>query len=217
MSKPVFRTNILSCTAIVLALAFTSATAVAAAPTQQKDDLFTGTERFAKGAKDTTEVNLDKNMLALASKGQMGAVGSVNGLGAIADMSKMDSVFVHSYEYARPGSYKMADVEAFRKRLDDDGWSHVVKERSDKESTDVCVKTDREGQMTELVVIDAEPLELNFVHLKGHMSMSDLMKAGQQYGAPGGAAPKASDKTSEMKHLKHRESGGPANVHASDH
>lgn len=161
------------------AITLTCVQAFAGAP-KQKDDLFAGTERFATGAKDSTEVNLDKNMLA--------AAGSMKGGSKAEMMNKMDFVFVHSYEYAKPGSYDMKDVEAFSKRLEGNGWSHLVKERSAKESTDVCVKMDREGQMTELVVIDAEPLELNFVHLKGHMSMSDMMKVGQQYGVSAGAA-----------------------------
>jgi Domain of unknown function (DUF4252) len=78
----------------------------------------------------------------------------------------------------------MADVEEFRKRLEDGGWSHIVKERSENESTDVCVKTDQNGQFSELVVISAEPRELTFVHLKGHMSMEDLTKMGAHYGVP---------------------------------
>src|ERR1700712_4689321 len=35
---------------------------------QVQDDLFAGTDKFAKGAKSSTEVNLDKNMLAMAGK-----------------------------------------------------------------------------------------------------------------------------------------------------
>lgn len=177
MKKPLLKTAILRGSVMVAGLILTGTQVVTAEPRQQKDDIFTGTERFSAGAKDSTEVNLDKSMLALAGAGKGGAKGDM--------MSKMDFVFVHSYEYEKPGSYDMKDVEAFRKRLEGNGWSHLVKERSSKESTDVCVKTDHEGQMTELVVIDAEPLELNFVHLKGHMSMSDMMKAGQKYGVQG--------------------------------
>jgi len=155
---------------VVAALALTCAQSFAGVP-KQKDDLFSGTERFAVGAKDSTEVNLDKNMLSAAASMKGGPKGEL--------MSKMDFVFVHTYSYAKPGSYDMKDVEAFSKRLEGNGWSHLVKERSAKESTDICVKTDREGQMTELVVIDAEPLELDFVHLKGqHLSLSDLSKVG---------------------------------------
>ena len=176
--------------------------ALASGPAQVKDNLFAGTERFATGAKDSTEVNLDKNMLGLA--------GGMNGMNADM-MKKMDFVVVRSYEYGSPGAYKMADVESFRKRLEGDGWSHLVKERSEKESTDVCIKTDHEGQMLELVVIDAEPMELNFVHLKGHMSMSDMMKVGQQYGAPAPPTPPAPSappappaKPGDSAELKHR-------------
>ena len=172
------------------------AQAFAAGPAQVKDDLFAGTERFAAGAKDSTEVNLDKNMLGLA--------GGMSGMNSDM-MKKMDFVVVRSYEYASPGAYKLADVEAFRKRLEGNGWSHLVKERSEKESTDVCVKTDHEGQMLELVVIDAEPQELNFVHLKGHMSMSDMMKMGQQYGVPAPPEPPVPPaKPGDSAQLKHR-------------
>lgn len=147
---------------------------------QQKDELFAGADKFAQGAKSSTEVNLDKRMLAMAgSLGDNGA--DKKGM----DLAKkMDFVIVREYEYAKAGQYNMADVEKFRNRLETGGWSHLVKERSATESTDVCVKTDSDGQFTELVVIDAEPMELTFVHLKGHMSMEELTKAGGKYGVP---------------------------------
>jgi len=153
----------------------------AAGARQVKDDLFNGAEKFAANAKSSTEVNLDKKMLGLAGK----FVGSG---GDSALMRKMDFVIVRSYEYAKVGDYKMSDVEEFTARLNDGGWSHIVKERSATESTDVCVKSEADGQVSELVVIDAEPKELTFVHLKGHLDVKDLMKAGASYGVPQGAA-----------------------------
>lgn len=152
----------------------------AAAPPQQKDYLFAGAEKFAKNAKSSTEVNLDKNMLGMAGRF------SDDGDREAGELTKkLDFVIVRDYEYDKPGEYNMADVEEFSRRLDTGGWSHVVKERSANESTDVCVKTDGEG-ISELVVISASPKDLTFVHLKGHMSMSDLEKAGGRYGAPQG-------------------------------
>lgn len=138
-----------------------------------QDALLAGTDEFAKGATDSSEVNLDKNMLGLA--GARGGQGS----GAAELMRKMDFVYVRTYTYAKPGQYNMADVEKITKRLSGGAWSHLVKERSATESTDVCVKTDEEGQLNELVVISAEPTELSFVHLKGHVSLGDLGKLGQ--------------------------------------
>lgn len=138
-----------------------------------QDALLAGTDEFAKGATETSEVNLDKNMLGLA------ATQAGKGKGMADLMEKMDFVYVRSYTYAKPGEYKMADVEKITKRLSGGAWSHLVKERSATESTDVCVRTDEEGQLSELVVISAEPTELSFVHLKGHVSLGDLRKLGQ--------------------------------------
>ena len=175
--------------AVALGLILATAPLWAMGPAQQKDDLFAGAEKFSQGAKSTTEVNLDKNMLGMV--GKFGDDGDDKSGTALA--KKMDFVIVRSYEYAATGQYNMADVEAFRKRLEDGGWSHVVKERSATENTDVCVKAGPDGQFSELVVISAEPMELTFVHLKGHMSADDLMMVGSHYGVPKGT-PKKKEK-----------------------
>jgi Domain of unknown function (DUF4252) len=168
-------------------------------PLQQKDDLFAGADKFSQGAKSSTEVNLDKNMLGLM--GKFGDEGDDKSGSELA--KRMDFVIVRSYEYAVQGQYNMADVEQFRKRLEDGGWSHVVRERSERESTDVCVKLGPNGEFSELVVISAEPMELTFVHLKGHMSAQDLMKMSTHYGVQG--TPKAKDKDKEKDKDKDKE------------
>ena len=145
----------------------------------QKDDLFQGTDQFSKNAKDVTEVNIDKKMMAM-----MGKFGGDDDKDLSNLTSKMDFVSVRSYEYEKPGQYKPADIEVFRQRLDGGDWSHVVKERSKDEQNDVWVRTDIQGQFSELVVISAEAAELTFVHLKGHMSVADLEHMGKKYGAP---------------------------------
>ncbi len=161
-------------------------------PLQQKDDLFAGADKFSQGAKSSTEVNLDKNMLGL-----MGKFGEDGNDKSGSDLArKMDFVIVRSYEYGADGAYNMADVEQFRKRLEDGGWSHVVKERTEKESTDVCVKLGPNGEFSELVVISAEPKELTFVHLKGRMTAEELMKMSAHYGVRQGT-PKVKEKDKE--------------------
>lgn len=170
----------------------------ATTPLQQKDELFAGADKFSQGAKSSTEVNLDKNMLGLM--GKFGDEGDDKSGSQLA--RRMDFVIVRSYEYAVEGQYNMADVEQFRKRLEDGGWSHVVKERSDKESTDVCVKLGPNGEFSELVVISAEPKELTFVHLKGHMSAEDLMKMSTHYGVQGTPKVKDKDKEKDKEKMK---------------
>jgi hypothetical protein len=135
---------------------------------QNTDPLFAGVDQFSKNSTNTTDVNLDKNTLGLAAGSGMG-----NGLA-----KKMDSVSVHTFEYPKEGDYNIGEVAKIRDRLEKGGWKHLVHETSPTESTDVCVKTDDEGQLSELVVITAEPKELTFVHLKGHLDMSDLKKFG---------------------------------------
>ena len=151
---------------------------------QVKDDLFAGADKFSHGAKSSTEVNLDRKMLGMAAK----FVGSDSDDKDEKDdaklAGKLDFVIVRSYEYEKPGQYNMADVEEFQKRLETGGWSHIVKTRSATDNTDVCVKTDDNGAFSELVVISAEPTELTFVHLKGHMSINELTRAGSKYGVP---------------------------------
>lgn len=167
---------------ILLAAVLLARSAAWALEPQVQDDLFAGTDKFAKGAKSSTEVNLDKNMLAMAGKFL-----DDEGEGDKPDKDlakKLDFIVVREYEYAKPGEYNIADLAEFQKRLDAGGWSYVVKERTDHSSTSVCVKIDTEGKTTELIVIEAEPRALTFVHLKGHMTMRELTKAGAKYGVP---------------------------------
>lgn len=156
---------------------------------QVKDDLFFGADKFSHGAKSSTEVNLDKKMLSMAAKFAGSDSDDRDGKDkddkdAAKLVNKLEFVIVRSYEYEKPGQYSMADVEEFQRRLESGGWSHIVKTRSATDSTDVCVKTDDNGAFSELVVISAEPTELTFVHLKGHMSMDELTRAGAKYGVP---------------------------------
>lgn len=147
---------------------------------QVKDDLFSGTEKFAQGAKSVTEVNLDKNMLSMVGKGKNGD-----------DMAaKMDFVVVHTYEYDKPGMYRQEDVDVFRKRLTDGNWNCFVHTREKEESTDVCAKSPDHGETNELVVMSAEAKELTFVHLRGRMSLNEMMKEkGGMRGMMAGAPP----------------------------
>jgi hypothetical protein len=166
-------------TALLLGLSLLFPTLTYAAGPQQ-DDVLAGVDKFSQGAKESNEVTLDKNMLGLAG----GMIAKGNDSKAKDLMKKMDSVMVRNYEYAAPGQYKMEDVEQIRKRLDSSGWSHLVKTHSATESTDIAVKSADEGMMSEMVIIDAAPLELNFIHLRGHMSLSDLSQMSGSFGGP---------------------------------
>ncbi len=118
-----------------------------------KDDLFAGTEVFAKGASDVTEVSMDPDTL-----------GMVGGRDKAKARSMVLNV-VRTYEYDKPGMYNIADVDAFRNKLNTGDWHCSVHTRSLKsgESTDVCSKH-RSDDMVETAIITVEPKELTFIH-----------------------------------------------------
>ncbi len=150
------------------------------AKTVQDDPLLAGTEQFAQGSTDVTEVTLDKKMMAMAAQFMDKSDAEAQRL-----MRNMEFVNVKSFEYGKEARYRMADLEQFRGRMDG-SWSHVVKQRSETEATDVWMRADESGQLSELMVIAAEPKQLTFVHLKGHMTMEELTRAGASYGVPQG-------------------------------
>lgn len=139
---------------------------------QVKDDLFAGTEKFAAGASDVTEVNLDPKM--------MGMLGGKNAVASLAH--KMNFIVVHTYTYDKPGQYRMEDVEAYRRKLTDGTWNCSIHVRDKKESTDICSRTASDHESTEMVVLTAEPQELTFIHMSGRMSLDDLTQMGGAMG-----------------------------------
>jgi len=118
-----------------------------------KDDLFAGTESFAKNASSATEINMGPDGLGMAAGyGKHGAHNMVLNV-------------VRSYSYDKPGMYNMAEVEAYRQKVNTGDWHCSVHTRDMKtgESTDICNKHRTDG-MVETAIITVEPKELTFIH-----------------------------------------------------
>ena len=118
-----------------------------------KDDLFAGTEKFAKGASDVTEVTMDPDSLSL-----------VDGDAAKKAHRTVLSV-VRTYSYDKPGMYNPADVDEYRRKLETGDWHCSLHTRDLKsgESTDICSRR-RAPDMIENAIITMEPKELTFIH-----------------------------------------------------
>lgn len=118
-----------------------------------KDDLFAGTEEFAKNASDVTEINMDPESL-----------GMVGGQHANRAHSMVLNV-VRTYSYDKPGMYDMAAVDKYRAKLNTGDWHCSVHTRDIKHgsSSDICNKRRTDG-MRETAIITAEPRELTFIH-----------------------------------------------------
>ena len=139
---------------------------------QVKDDLFAGTEKFAKGASDVTEITLDPKMMGMIP-------GSAGGAGLA---RKMKFMVIHTYEYPKAGMYNEEDVEAYRKKLQDGTWNCSIHVKDKDGTTDICSRTSPDHEGAEMVIMAAEPKELTFIHMSGNMSLEDLSKMGGSMG-----------------------------------
>jgi hypothetical protein len=141
-----------------------------------KDDLFAGTEVFAKGASDVTEITMDPDTLDL-----------VNGKDGKRAHNMVLNV-VRTYSYDKPGMYNMADVDAYRNKLNGGEWHCSVHVRDLKtgESTDVCSKH-RTDDLSETAIITVEPKELTFIHTirRKNGSESEVSGLPLMYSLPG--------------------------------
>jgi hypothetical protein len=146
---------------------------------QVKDELFAGTEKFATGASDVTDVNLGPEML--------GMVGGKHG-GDVAH--KLNFMVVRTYEYPKVGMYNVADVDAYRQKLKTGNWNCFIHTHDSKsgESTDICNRALPNGEGNEMVIMTVEPKELTFIHMSGKGSLADLGKLGSM-GGFGGSIP----------------------------
>jgi hypothetical protein len=130
--------------------------AAAAAPAgdpQVKDDLFDGTEQFAKNATDVTEVTMDPRTLDMVDGKDKEKA------------HRMRLNVVRTYTYDKPGMYDMAEVDKFRAKLNTGDWHCSVHTRSLKtgDSTDVCQKTRTDG-LVESAIMTVSAKQLTFIH-----------------------------------------------------
>lgn len=131
-----------------------------------KDDLFAGTEVFAKGASDITEITMDPDSLNL-----------VDGRDEHRARNMVLNV-VRTYTYDKPGMYNMADVDAIRNKLNTGDWhcSVHVRDLKNGSGSDVCSKHRTDG-MRETAIIEVEAKSLTFIHTirkSGGPGSSDL-------------------------------------------
>ena len=140
-------------------------------------------DNLASKAVETVDVTLDASMLQLAGKflsdkkpDEAEARKLIEGL---------KGIYVRSFEFAKPGQYSNADVEAVRAQLKAPVWARIVGVRSKREgeNTDVFVRMEN-NRIAGLAVIAAEPTELTIVHISGNINPEDLSRLGGQFGIP---------------------------------
>ena len=151
---------------------------------------------LAERATHVTEVTLDKNMLAFASKfmdADKDDGKEDKDDKAVKDMIRnLKGVYVREYEFDKEHSYTAEELEGLRKYFESADWSPMVHERTKgvAEGTDVFVKLVN-GQMQGLFVLDAEARELSLVLILGPIDIDKIGKLGGNFGIPKDVAKRA--------------------------
>lgn len=143
-------------------------------------------KKLAARASNYTEVTLDKSTLQFASqfmkdkkdKGEQKAKNLISSLKAI---------YVRTYEFKTPGQYSTADLDRIRSQFRGSEWIPMVKSRShSKEGLEISDIYEKvvEGETQGMLILSAEPRELDFVYISGHINPSELGSLGGNFGVP---------------------------------
>lgn len=130
-------------------------------------------KELAARASDVTEVTLDKNMLAFASKFMNG---KDKDQAAVTQLIQgLEGIYVRDYEFDKEGQYSMEDVEKLRQAIKTPEWTPIVhtSELKKNESTDVLVKQVN-GETRGMFILSVEPKELAIVLILGPIRMDQL-------------------------------------------
>lgn len=139
---------------------------------------------LAPKAKETVEVNLDGNMLQLASRflsdkdpEQAKTRELVSGL---------KGIYVRSYSFDKPGQYTVDDVNRIRSLVSGSEWQKIVDVKSTKndgENTGIYLRSDGK-QIKSVVILAAEAKEFTVVNIVGSIDPARLNELGGKFGVP---------------------------------
>jgi hypothetical protein len=150
-------------------------------------------DKLAAKASESVNVNLDGSLLRLASRFLSSNDADEAQVKKI--VAGLKGVYVRNYEFSKAGQYQESDIEAIRNQLRDAKWHHVVEVRGHgRDNADVCLRQDGEN-ITGLVVIAAEAMELTVVYIDGPIDMDGLSKLSGNFGIPEGIRNKVEKKS----------------------
>jgi hypothetical protein len=165
-------------------------------------------KELAARASNSTEVSLDRRMLDFAAR-FMDNKDDAEGKRII---SKLNGVYVRSYEFDKPGQYTPADLDIIRRQFETPDWTMLVKQRSKgaTDDADIYMKLVN-GEVQGMFILSAEPKELDFVYISGPIRPEDLKDLSGNFGIPSDAyklGDKARDKAQKEVTKKAQKDGG---------
>lgn len=80
----------------------------------------------------------------------------------------LKGVYVHDFEFARPGAYSPADLEPVLRQLSSPPWHVIVRSDESNERAIIAVQHDEE-MITALAIVSIEPNEVAVVNVVGRL------------------------------------------------
>ena len=154
-------------------------------------------DALAAKAKEASDITLDGPMLQMAGKFLAGdKSGDSKEVFVKNALANLKAIQVRNFEFAEEGQYRQDDLEPIRMQLRGPGWSKIVSNRSEKESSEIFTKTDG-NRVTGFAILAAEPKELTVVYIEGSIDLADLAQLGGKFGIPAGVIPNDKGKKKE--------------------
>lgn len=137
---------------------------------------------LAAKARETVDVTLDGPLLKFAAKFLNPSDPDQREAREI--VSKLEGIYVRSYEFDREGEYDRTIIDRLRAQLGPN-WKRIVTVQSrDKDNVDIFVDMRADNIVHGLVVISAEPRELTLVNLVGPVDIDKLTSLEGEFGIP---------------------------------
>jgi hypothetical protein len=158
-----------------------------------------GLDQLAAKAKETVDITLDGAMLQMAGRFFSGSKsGDADSSKAKNLLANLKAISVKSFEFAQEGQYRQEDLDPVRAQLKAPGWSKILGNKSDKESSEIYTKSDG-TRITGFAILAAEPKELTVVYIEGSIDLADLAQLGGRFGIPAGVVPGTKGKSNKDK------------------
>jgi hypothetical protein len=158
-----------------------SAAAAIAVPAQAQRIQLELPAQLAAKAKESVDVTLDGPMLRLAAKFLSDDDADERQVRAM--VSKLEGIYVRSYEFDADGAYDPSAVGNVRAQLGAE-WKRMVTVRSrDAENVEIYALLRGEA-VTGLVIIAAEPRQLTLVNIVGPVDLERLASLEGEFGIP---------------------------------
>ena len=91
-------------------------------------------------------------------------------------LKNLTGVYVRSFEFAKPGQYKEADLAPLRAYLKTLQWTKIVDVKETDESSEIYLQPLPNNKLGGLAILSVEPKEVTVVFIAGAVNLSDIGK-----------------------------------------